>query len=296
MPDDTAAVGVPQRTLRAVPDAVSDDELPDAVFHRDGERVVPTDLARGPWSPDAQHGGAPAALLAGEVERWDPGPAHFVARLTIELLRPVPLAPLTVATETLRPGKKVQWVQSRLLHDDVEVARGTALRLRTDDLELPVPERVALDFPRPDDADPFFINFALSDQRPSALMPVGFWRAVDVRMARGSWAETGPAAVWFRLRQPVVAGEPISPLQRAAAAGDFGNGVSAALERGRYLFINPDLTLYLHRHPVGEWVAIDAVTHAETRGVGLAESVLHDADGRIGRSLQSLLVDHLPGG
>jgi hypothetical protein len=112
-------------------------------------------------------------------------------------------------------------------------------------------------------------------------------------MARGSWTETGPGAVWFRLRQPVVAGEEVSPLQRAAAAADFGNGVSAALERGRYLFINPDLTIYLHRLPVGEWVAIDAVTHAESHGVGVAESVLVDEGGRIGRSVQALLVDRL---
>jgi hypothetical protein len=269
--------------------------LPDAVFHRDGDVLVPTDLARGPWSPDAQHGGAPAALLAGEVERHDPGPASFVARLTIALLRPVPLAPLTVAVTTTRPGKRVQWVQARLVHDGVDVVRATALRLRTDDLELPVPERAPLAVPSPDTSDEFRITFSLDDARIDRSLPVGFWNAVDVRLARGSWLETGPATVWFRLRQPIVAGEAISPLQRVAAAADFGNGVSAALERGRYLFINPDLTVYVHRLPAGEWVAIDAVTHAEADGVGLAESVLHDEHGSIGRSLQALLVDRLPG-
>jgi hypothetical protein len=69
--------------------------------------------------------------------------------------------------------------------------------------------------------------------------------------------------------------------------------VSAALERGRYLFINPDLSIHLHRYPEGEWVALDAMTYAEAHGVGLAQSALHDERGRIGRSLQSLLVDHL---
>ena len=267
--------------------------LPEAIFHRDGNTLVPTELARGPWSPKAQHGSAPASLLAGEIERWEPGPAHFVARMTVELLRPVPLAPLTLRTETIRPGKRVQWVQARLLDGDVEVVRATGLRLRSEELELPVPPRMPLDFVGPDESQAFDLIPADSPQRAGADLGVGFWLAVDVGMARGSWTETGPGAVWFRLRQPVVAGEEISPLQRAAAAADFGNGVSAALERGRDLFINPDLTIYLHRLPVGEWVAIDAVTHAESHGVGVAESVLHDEDGRIGRSVQALLVDRL---
>jgi hypothetical protein len=267
--------------------------LPDAIFHRDGDTVVPTELARGPWSPDAQHGSAPASLLAGEIERWEPGPAHFVARITVELLRPVPLAPLTVRTQTIRPGKRVQWVQASLLDGDTEVARATGLRLRSEELELPVPPRAPLHIPDADESERFDLFPAERDERPGAALGVGFWLAVDVRMARGSWMETGPGAVWFRLRQPVVAGEEISPLQRAAAAADFGNGVSAALERGRYLFINPDLTIYLHRLPVGEWVAIDAVTHAESHGVGVAESVLLDQGGRVGRSVQALLVDRL---
>src|ERR1700730_8309435 len=106
--------------------------MSDAVFHLDGERAVPTVLARGPWSPDAQHGGAPAALLARALERADPGPADFVTRLTVELLRPVPLAPIEVRTRTVRPGKRVQWLEASLVVEDQEVARATALRLRTD--------------------------------------------------------------------------------------------------------------------------------------------------------------------
>jgi acyl-coenzyme A thioesterase PaaI-like protein len=270
-----------------------DADLPDAVFHLDGDVAVPTPLARGPWSASAQHGGAPAALLARTVERCDPGPADFVARLTIELLRPVPLEPLTVAARTTRPGKKVQWIEASLSADGVEVARATGLRLRTDELALPVPERETRDFAGPGDSEAFVITFTDDDERDGAVMPVGFWRAMDVHLATGSWTESGPSSVWFRLRVPVVAGEEPSPLQRVAAAADFGNGVSNALERGTYLFINPDLTIYLHRPPDGEWVGLDARTHAEANGVGLAESALHDEHGRIGRSLQSLLIDRL---
>jgi hypothetical protein len=135
--------------------------------------------------------------------------------------------------------------------------------------------------------DPFDIEFPA--RRGAA--DVGFWRAVELRYERGDWTKPGPGAVWFRLRQPIVAGEEPSPLQRVAAAADFGNGISAALERGAYLFINPDLTVYLHRSPVGEWVGLDAVTAVEAMGTGLAAATLHDERGVIGRSLQSLLVD-----
>lgn len=260
--------------------------MSDAVFHLDGDRAVPTVLARGPWSPDAQHGGAPAALLARALERADPGPAHFVTRLTVELLRPVPLAPLTVQTRTIRPGKKVQWLEGTLSADGHDVVRATALRVRTDDtLALPVPDPAPLSIPPVADSVPYTIQFPQAD--------VGFWKAMELRTAAGSFADVGEATLWFRLAVPVVAGEEPTPLQRVAAAADFGNGVSTALERGRYLFINPDLTIYLHRHPVGEWVALEARTHAEAHGVGVAESALHDATGSIGRSLQSLLVDRL---
>ena len=111
--------------------------MSDAIYTPDGDRFVPTDLARGPWTPDAQHGGAPAALLARAAERFEDGARTFVARLTIELLRPVPLAPLIVRSRFARPGKKVQLVESSLVAGDTEVARCTALRMRRD--EVPVP-------------------------------------------------------------------------------------------------------------------------------------------------------------
>ena len=104
--------------------------MPDHVFEVDGDLAVPTELARGPWSPHAQHGGAPSALLAGQLESFDLGIATFPARFTLELMRPVPLVPLRIERRTIRPGKKVQLVQGSLFADDVEVVRATLLRLR----------------------------------------------------------------------------------------------------------------------------------------------------------------------
>jgi hypothetical protein len=108
----------------------------------------------------------------------------------------------------------------------------------------------------------------------------------------GQFNVTGPATDWIRLRVPVVDGEEVTPLMRVAAAADFGNGVAAPAYFGELTFLNADLTVHLHRLPVGEWVCLDSVTHLGDRGIGMAESALYDEAGPIGRSVQSLLLDH----
>ena len=113
---------------------------------------------------------------------------------------------------------------------------------------------------------------------------------MDYRFVSGGFLEPGPALVWLRMRQPLVEGEAPSPLVRVLVAADSGNGVSAALDYRRFLFINTELTVHLTREPAGEWVCLDAVTRPGTLGVGLAESVLSDERGRIGRAAQTLLV------
>jgi len=262
--------------------------MSDALFLTDGERFLPKDLARGPWSPEAQHGGAPAALLARAIERFDGGDTMHVARLTIELLRPVPIAPLTIRAGFARPGRKVQLVVAALFNGETEVARATGLRIRRAEIALPELPQAGLP-PGPDagahTAPPWS---AIIDYRAYHS------HAVEHRFVAGGFQEPGPATDWIRLRVAVVAGEPVSPLCRVAAAADFGNGVSWVLNRSDgYSFINPDLTIYLQRLPVGEWVCLDATTAVQPSGVGLAESALFDERGLIGRALQSLLIERL---
>lgn len=262
--------------------------MSEAIFHRDGALYVPTELARGPWTPDAQHGGAPAALLATLVERFEGGEALLVARLTIELLRPVPISPLTVRSRWLRQGKKVQLVEVSLLSGDTEVARCAALRMRRADIALPA--ELPHTAPPPPPA-----NGASSMPPWAASVGYRAFHSVGVehRFIAGTFEEPGPATDWIRLRVPLIDGEETSPLSRVAAAADFGNGVSWVLHRSHgYSFINPDLTIYVYRYPAGEWVCLDAVTRVGPNGVGLAESLLFDEQGPIGRSAQSLLIDH----
>ncbi len=263
--------------------------MSDSIFLLDGELVVPTELARGPWTPEAQHGGAPAALLARAVERFDGGEQMIVARVTVELLRPVPIAPLRVASRLARPGKKVQLVETslRVAESGIEVARATGLRMRR--AQVPMPEGAVASGAPPSPSTGVVSLPPWAGQ----IQYRGFHSgAVEIRFVRGSFAEPGPATAWIRLAVPLVAGETTSPLARVAAAADFGNGISWVLSRrDRYRFINPDLTIYLHRHPAGEWIALEATTAPEPVGVGLAESRLSDERGPIGRSVQSLLVE-----
>jgi hypothetical protein len=113
---------------------------------------------------------------------------------------------------------------------------------------------------------------------------------MDIRFLSGSYLEPGPATAWFRLRHPLVAGEEPSSLQRLAAAADFGNGISAILPWDDYVFINPDLTVYLEREPVGEWFLLESQTRLGREGIGMSESLIYDERGRVGRALQALLV------
>jgi len=100
--------------------------------------------------------------------------------------------------------------------------------------------------------------------------------------------------VWMRLRHPLLPGQELTPMARLAATADFGNGVSAALPFDRFVFINADLTIHLRRQPRGEWIGLDARTLLDDGGTGLAESVLHDVHGPVGRAFQTLVVAPRP--
>src|SRR4029079_16472450 len=186
--------------------------------------AVPSELTRGPWDPAAMHGGPPAALLARAVERCDPGPANFLARLTVELLRPVPLVPLTISARSLRPGKMVHWIEATLTAGDVEVARAVGLRLGTvADSPLAPPPPGIVEMPRPETGTTL-------DLDPQRIRGVGFWNANDTLMCGGAFFSAGRGCAWLRLTVPLVAGEDPTPAQRVAAAADFASGIGNPLD------------------------------------------------------------------
>ncbi|MFH5209522.1 thioesterase family protein [Antrihabitans sp. NCIMB 15449] len=247
-------------------------------------RFESTEHTRGPWSPDAQHGGPPSALLGHVIERCEPREGFDVGRVAVEILGPVPLAPLTVEARVTRSGRSVELIEATLSSERGVVMKANAWRIKRSDppLELDPAVLPSGSRPGPDTAN--------ADAPFPSVQKIGFHTAIEYRFVSGTFIEPGPAVCWIRLLQPIVAGHDPSPLERTLAAADSGNGVSATLDWNRYVFINTDLTVTLHRQPVGEWVCLDAVTYPQPHGIGMAESALFDEQGPLGRSTQTLLV------
>ena len=261
--------------------------MSESVFEAEGGHFMPTQHARGPWDARALHGGAPAGLLAAAFERMQPGGELNMALLRFEFLRPIPFAPLSLATRIVRPGRRVQELAAELRSGDDLVCRANALRVLALAEDLPEPAVCAEEheraMPGPHEGTP--MRFALDESEAASFAG----SAMEMRWIDEPW-QLAPARVWMRLRHPLLPEQPLTPLARLAASADFGNGVSAALPFERYLFINADLTIHLERPPRGEWIGLDARTVLQRGGAGLSESVLHDEQGVVGRAFQALVV------
>jgi len=244
-----------------------------------------TDLTRGPWHPQHQHAGPPIALVARGIERAAAAlELTHIARLTANLLRPVPIAELALEVETDYAGRNVAHFSARLYAGGKEVARFTAVAQREAAVDLPqaLAGHPLPQAPRPAGDSP-------AERFPFSKKTIGIQDLIESRVAAGTMFR-GPSAVWFRMRHPLIAGEEPSALQRVAVAADSGNGISAILGFDKFVFVNSDLTVNLLRRPEGEWVCIDARTLLGPSGGGLAEARIFDALGLVGRSTQSLAV------
>jgi len=252
-------------------------------YEPDGAGYLASELTRGPWDPGAQHAGPPAALLGRELELLPEAEDFQICRLTFEILRSIPIGPVEVEARIARLGRRVQMLEGELRVGGETLMMVRAWRLRTAPVDLPA-EAVAI--PPGPTLPP--------EPGPGSFFPtgesVGYHTAMEVRFNSGGFTEIGPATAWLRMRQPLVGDEPISPLQRVLVAADVGNGISAAVDFRKFLFVNVDLTVQLERLPEGEWVCVDAITLPRPRGNATAESVLGDERGRLGRALQTLLV------
>ena len=251
------------------------------IYRVDGNVADTTPHAAGPWGP-MQHGGAPASLIARTAERTPSLVPMRIARMTIDLMRPVPLAPLTVDAKVVREGKKLQLMQINLLADGVEVTRASVLRLRKEDLPLEL------------SVEPTPMDLPLPEQCPEVTFThVGcaFNTGLDWRRAKGEWGRPGPSATWYRAHRPIVAGEEILPSMRAAIASDYCNGSSALFDFQKWTFINADLQVSLARDPVGEWVLLDSETYPGPDGAGVSFARLGDRLGWFGRACQSVIFE-----
>jgi acyl-CoA thioesterase len=242
-------------------------------------------LTRGPWHPDHQHAGPPSALICRAIEQAaeSHGLTHL-GRLTVNLLRPAPIGECRIETSQDYIGRNAGHYSGRLIARDKEIARFTALMQREEALPVPggTPGHPPPHAPK-SWRDSQAITMAFKDA------DFGYANLVENRQAEGK-AFRGPSAVWFRMNHPLVKGEAPSQYQRVAVAADSGNGISAALDFRKFVFVNCDLTINLFRRPIGEWICLEARSLFGGNGCGLAESALYDEEGVIGQATQSLAV------
>ena len=252
------------------------------------EDISLTSLARGPWQADAAHGGAPAALIVRAAEAHCDGGSLRVGSLNMTFYGPVMLGPVRIESEVLKPGRRQKVIGIRLSAGDRTAIDARAVLIRRGEVELseealPRPESL----PGPETARDV-------DRRKWAHGEGdAFHRNTNTVLA----LEGGPDEVghtgsgWFRLEYPLVAGEPVSGAQRAAAAADFGNGLAHPVPFGDFLFVNCDLNLALLREPEGDWIGLESRTEVDPGGSGLTTTAVFDESGRCGSATQILYVD-----
>ncbi|WP_017613742.1 thioesterase family protein [Nocardiopsis salina] len=258
----------------------------DVFYERTGPaEFSPTPATAGPWSPHHQHAGPPSALLAGALEDLLPGPDHRLARMTVDVLGPVPLEPLSIEASEIRPGRSVGLLEAHAYAGGRAVLTARAWRMRTTPRGLPArPEAT----PAPPE---------IPAERQSIEMPGahtgGYLSVVEWRTTEGSVGGLGPSRSWGRSTIPLLVGEQMSPWQRTVLLADSASGISLTLDPLRYPAINCDLHVVLHRDPATEWLLVDAETTTAPEGGALTSTALGDVEGPVGTATQSLFAQAL---
>lgn len=254
---------------------------PSAFWVPEGEEIFRATIhTQGPWNPQFQHGGPPAALLVRQMEQCSPRPEMVLARVSIDILGPIPLATLRATARLIRPGRKVELLEASLEYEGRAImhARGWRIQVPSTRPEVRATGSVPPFPPQEEDTS------TLAEWR------CGFLDATEWHFVRGSYATQGSAVAWIRLRYPLLEGEEVTPAQRLLAAADSANGISSNLDIRTWQFVPPELTVHCLRPPVGSWICLDANTLVQSEGVGLTTADLYDEHGMVGRSAQALFI------
>jgi len=260
-----------------------------ALFTRDGDLFVPSELTRGGWNDLHMHGSPPAGLLGRAVEAEPTSARMQVVAFNVALFRPVPIVPLRTETKVIRNGVRIQVLDATLFAGDVEVGRATAMKIRVTALDLMPHLGTPNDMPggpeglEPLDWDP---------NNDQGRMPRFHVSGVEIRSFEDSFASYGPGQSWFRLNQPLVEGEEPSPFVRLATISDLSNGNAQRLDVDQWSYINADISLYAHRLPEGEWVGMTSHADQHGTGIGVVSTVVYDVKGPIGTINQAQVIDH----
>jgi len=259
----------------------------EALFLPDGDGWMPTEASLGPWGADLLHGGAVSALAIMLMED-EADDDYESVRFSADFVRALPLRRLDTTLRTVRKGRRLEVLECEMTTDDRLVARTSLVRVRPEPVTLPEGAPALTQEPPPDSPESFFDAPIFDPART-------FFVGSGIEMRVPDPGRFGAGVAWYRLMVPAVPGRDPSPAARAAAAADFGNGLSGF--RSEYVpvaFPNADLVLHLGRQPEGEWVRLEARSEWRPDGIGLARGELSDRNGSVGLAQQSLVLSAAP--
>jgi Acyl-CoA thioesterase C-terminal domain/Acyl-CoA thioesterase N-terminal domain len=270
------------QTDREAGDTMTAFDLP-AAFYRQGDdgEFEPSEATIGPWSPDFQHGGPPCALLVHALRTFS-GPDNFkLTRIAIEILAPVPVQPCTIKVTRVRGGKRVELLEGRYFVRGKPFLLAHAWRFES---QSGVTKTVADTFAVPDLPGPQIHE----SFRGALYFP--YEKSLEWRFVRGGYNGLGPCTVWTRPRIPLIDGLETNGLEALILMLDSANGISAELDFRKWSFVPVDLTIALHRQPIGPWVGMDARTIISSDGIGQSTTIAFDHQGSVGHSLHTLFI------
>ncbi len=245
-----------------------------------------TEHTESPWGRGFQHGSPPAALITHVLEQVVPETGGRLVRVTTELLGAVPLGELHAVGRVVRPGRRICLVEA-VVTDPAgrEVIRGSGWWVRARDtagIETPGERSGA------DEAGASSATGMVPLEEATSTAFAEMWSSgyIDSLVTRGA-----PGQLWLHSRIPVVAGIPDSPWTRLAAVADVANGTNPTLDPKSWTFMNTDLSIQLHRLPRGQWIGISAEASYGPDGIGLTSGRIHDLDGPVGTTSQSLMLE-----
>lgn len=246
-----------------------------AFYRREGELLVPTGLGVSHWDPSKQ-GGAPVAGLAAQLLDGVATQNRMVpARLTIDILGAVPMAPLSARLRVLRDGIRVQLSEIELVQEDRIRVRASMLRLRE---SSDAQDGEALAHPFPEGAE---------GQRRVV--------AESIRI-EGSESTAGSGAVWMRVITPVIAGEPLNMLAGIAMAADWGTSVAPPADPRAWTYANLDITVHLTRMPRSDWMLLDGTSETPGNGIAMTTLRIGDRRGLFATAHQSVFLEPIARG
>ncbi|OPX15349.1 thioesterase family protein [Gordonia sp. i37] len=257
------------------------------------EYFRPTSATISPWSSDIQHGGPPTGLLMRALEHAAPETSMHFTRVTTEILGAVGLEMNRVRAQVIRPGRRISMVAADLevVQPDGSyrpVARAVAWRLRAHDTSTIAVRPQSPLRPTPEDID-VKVGVTADSSLGVDWGTEGFIGSTESAVTTGRLGAT--PAVWLRPAVELVAGEKISDLQSIMTVVDVANGLGTRLRPDEWTWMNTDTTVHFSAVPSGQWLGIDAELAAGSDGFGATFADLYDADGFIGRSAQTVLLD-----